>query len=654
MYLSLLPSEILDLIVSNILNDNKKYQCLHVCKNWYRALRPSLYRNVVLTSRRQFIQFLNCIQQSEEIHLYIRHLYMKDNVGLSQNEIESLPYLFPLLESLYFNPKLWRYQHNVSSYHVIKKNTWKRMKALPPLDCIQTSYPLLSEYGFGLEELILKGNIVNPMHRTKCSTKGATTSALLHLLTLTPHLKRLTMYGRDHFNLITSRQANERTEFTLDDIIHLHALLPSLVQLTLIDVVLTISSSPLDQIPANQRMRKLDINHSSLAHSTWIESIAKLYPHIVDLNLNVKWDPAYKQTCTWRDIESIQEGFHRIATECRSLESVNLGQLESVLKITTESKFFDSLSRVTSSGLVELNNICLDRNMYGKLASNSFATFMACTSPIKTRTLGVQLWRDLGNIENVMKTIGTCHRLTELELSCGRYCYSWNYGCDIDTIVKYCPQLERLSLSIARLGYSKRDEGDGTITVSNIKSIYLNQIHFTTEAMHAIAKYCPQLEYFELIHCVKDKDSLANKIHIALPYQHLKTLKLEHVYLRPSPYVEKCNIDAALLAVNYSNRNEHDWKRQSKRLCTRWYHLCCQRNKSTTTKHVRQLRRLDYIKSEKVKNYVMKYEDWDHLEENSIRRTYREFDYWDSDIPYGFVQIECKYVDNLIFNEVIL
>ncbi|KAI9483094.1 MAG: hypothetical protein EXX96DRAFT_556821 [Benjaminiella poitrasii] len=645
-HLSLLPSEILDLIVSNILNDVKKYHCLHVCRNWYRALRPSLYRNIHLTSRRQLVQFLKCIKQSEDLYIYVRHLYIQDDVGLSQNEIEALPCLFPLLETLYFDPKLWKYQH---PYHAAK-NKWKRIKTLPPFDCYPLSYPLLHEFGYALEDLSLTGGIVNPLHRTKAPGKGM--SALLDLFTLTPRLKRLTMHGRDPLNA-TSRQAAERTELTLNDITLLHSLLPHLGHLKLIDFALSImqfEQTPII-VPASS-MRKLDIENSCLTHYIWIESIAELYPNLTDLNLNSIWDPSYKQTLTWRDMGPIQEGFHRIATHCSSLGSVNLGQLESILRTTTESKFFDSLSKVTS-GLVALDNTCLDRNISGKSATTSFTTFMACTNPEKTKVLRVQLWRDLGKLENAMKVIGLCTRLTELELNCGRYSYSWNYGCDVEVIANYCPRLEKLNLTMARLTSSKKEEGAAT-PVSNIKSICLNQIHFTTEAINVLSRCCPQLEYLELTKCVKDKDASAHQILLSLPHQHLKTLKIDHIYLRPSQYVQKCNIDAAMLAVNYSDRNQHDVQRNSPSLNTRWYHLCCQKSKTNATKHVRQLRRLGYLKSEKVKNYIMKYKDWDYLEENSIRGTYRAFNFWDSDIPYGYVQIDCKRVDTLIFNKVTL
>ncbi|KAG1091284.1 hypothetical protein G6F42_019471 [Rhizopus arrhizus] len=64
------------------------------------------------------------------------------------------------------------------------------------------------------------------------------------------------------------------------------------------------------------------------------------------------------------------------------------------------------------------------------------------------------------------------------------------------------------------------------------------------------------------------------------------------------------------------------------------------------------MRRLKFLESLKVQDYIMKDKDWDYLEENSIRGTYREAKYWDSDIPYGYLQVDCRSIDSFVFNRV--
>jgi hypothetical protein len=635
---SSLPSEILDLIASYIFaNDNREYQCLNVCSNWYKAFQPSLYRNIRIKTRRQFNQLLSNIQQNTEISLYVRRLYIQDQVGLSRDEIELLPLSFPFLESLYFNPILWRYQRATTEQPI----SWQRIKSLPPLDRYTTILPLIKSFGSSLQELTLMGGIVNSLQKLQIHEKNK--PALLGLLDFTPQLRSLTLYGRDILNAKTLRDFR-RAEFNLKDIIHLHASLPCLKSLSLLDIAL---SMPTEQVPINTpvtQMRKLHIE-GPLADYHWIGYIAELYPHLTDLNLNVNWDPLYKQTLTWMDIGPIQSNIFKIAHLC-SLQHISLGQIESVLKSSSDSKFFEHLSKVTP-GLISLDNTCNNRNLFGTAASTSFNSFMACTHPDITEKLKVQLWRDLGDIGNAMQTIGLCTKLTDLELSCGKFSYSWYYGCDIDVILQYCPQLETLGLNMARLTFKSKENNFNK--GFHVKTIRLIQTHFTTDAMNVLADCCPKLDHFELINCVKDRDPLLHKIHINFPHQHLKTLIVQRLHLRPTQYIKKSSIDAALVALNFTNRTEYNLSRKSNQLSQRWYHLYCQKTKNG---HSRHMKRLKFLESLKIQDYVMKDKDWDYLEENSIRGTYRESKYWDSDIPYGYLQIDCQSIDTFIFNRV--
>lgn len=636
--LSLLPSEILDLIASYVfLYNSRDHQCLSVCNSWYTSFQPSLYRNIRIKNRRQLKQLLWSIQRNAEIGLFVRHLYIQDQVGLSRDEMELLPLLFPLLESLYFNPKLWKYQRSTE-----KANTWKRLTYLPPLDRYSTTLPLIQSFGTVLQELTLMGGIVNPLHRMQISEQD--TSALLGLLDFTPQLRCLTLHGRDKPNIKTLRDS-QQAEFTLHDILHLHASLPCLESLSLLDVALSMTNEqvPITTTPATQ-MRRLHVQ-GQLADYRWIGHIAELYPHLTGLDLDMNWDALYKQTLTWMDIGPIQACLFKVA-HLRLLECINLGQIESVFKSSADSKFFDHLSKATP-GLVSLDNTCHERNLSGVSASNGFKSFMACTRADVTESLKVQLWRDLGGVQNAMRSIGSCTKLTELELHCGKFSYSWSYGCDIDVILDHCPQLKTLCLNMARLTFKSKENmyNKGPC----VKTIRLLHTHFTTEAMDVLAECCPNLEHLELISCVKDKDALSHKIHLNLPHQHLKTLNVQSLHLRPSQYIEKSSIDTALVAVSLTDRTKYNLSRKSNQLSQRWYHLYCQKSKSG---HSRQMRRLKFLESLKVQDYIMKDKDWDYLEENSIRGTYREAKYWDSDIPYGYLQVDCRSIDSFVFNRV--
>ncbi|GAN00931.1 hypothetical protein MAM1_0003d00359 [Mucor ambiguus] len=488
------------------------------------------------------------------------------------------------------------------------------------------------------------GGIVNPLQRTQIPETNK--SMLLSLLETTPQLRHLTLYGRDKLNARSLRDA-QRAEFTVYDIRQLQASLPYLNSLSLLDVVLSTSTTeqaPSITCPATQ-MHQLHMQ-GQLADYHWIGHVAELYPHLIDLDLDMDWDASYKQTLTWLDIDPIQACLSKVA-HLPSLQHIHLGQIESVLKCSADSRFFDQLSKASRTGLVSLDNRCSERNLCGMAATDAFKSFMACTHPEVTETLKVQLWRDLGGIQNAMQFIGLCTRLTELELHCGKFSYSWSYGCDIDVILDFCPQLETLCLDMARLTFTSKENNYSR--GPHVKTVRLLQTHFTTEAMNVLAECCPNLEHLELISCVKDRDCQSHKIHLNLPHQHLKTLTVQHLHLRPSHYIEKSSIDAALVAVKFTDRTKHNLSRKSNQLSQRWYHLYSQKTKSG---HSRQLRRLKFLESLKVQDYTMKDKDWDYLEENSIRGTYRETKYWDSDIPYGYLQVDCCSIDTFVFNRV--
>ncbi|KAI8641199.1 hypothetical protein BD408DRAFT_219432 [Parasitella parasitica] len=644
-----LPNEILDLIASYIFVENcQDHQCLNTCGSWYKAFQPSLYRRIRIKSRRQFSQLVASIKHNTRIGLYVRHLYIQDQVGLSGDQVESLPFLFPMLKTLYYNPELWKHQRTARGAEEQSMAWYSKLTALPPLDYCKTTLTLIKSFGSSLGELTLMGGLVNPLHRMQLDVSAESKSVLLGLLDFTPQLRSLTLYGQDKQN-VKSFQDSQGAKFSLKDIIHLHASLPCLDSLTLIDVALSMSAAE-EQVPiivpVMPQMRKFHVQQGLLADYRWIGYVTELYPHLSDLNLDVNWDPSYQQTLTWMDTSRIQATLFKVA-QLRSLQRINLGQIESVLKATfANSKFYEHLSK-TTSGLVSLDNTYSGRNLFGIAASNSFASFMACTRPDITECLKVQLWRDFGGMENIMQAIGSCTKLTVLELHCGKFSYSWSRGCDIDVIVKHCPQLETLTLNAARLTFKQKE--DNFNGGSRVKTIRLIQTHFSSESIGVLADCCPNLEHLEMTDCVKDRDSLAHKIHLNLPHQHLKTLVVQHLHLRPSQYVEKSSIDAALVSLTFSDRTKYHLARNSKQLSQRWYHLYCQKTKKGRS---RQMRRLKFLESQKVQDYKMKDKDWDCLEENSIRGTYRETKYWDSDIPYGYLQVDCKSIDAFVFNKV--
>lgn len=615
-----LPSEILNKIASYTQN---RYECLKVCHSWLTSFQPCLYQHVHITTRRQFKQFVQTINDHLHLGIHVQHLYIEYHVGITRDEFEILDFYFPLLQSLDFNPKLWKYQRKTG-----KKN-WKRIAKLPPLDRISLNLQLLQYYGQSLTDLTLSGSLVNQLH-----IHG---SKLIPLFQSTPHLKRLRMFGRDKLNAITISDYTQ-TEFTLKNILDLHSLLPVLEELELLDVVLAllVPESKYVSFPCIRKFRV----QGKLAHYKWVALVAQLYPNVENLELNISWDEAYKQTLTHREFQAVKTGLIHIAKTCRYLETIRLVSLGGVIK-NAHQIFYQTLSK-NNKGLLNIDGVMVSSLMELKYLANDI---LQCCDSENTHTLRLQLWRDLGSIENIMIPISQCHQLKELELNCGKFSYSWNYGCDIDTIARYCPQLKVFKLTMTRMTVGKKyKEG-----YSRVESIELNQVHFTTESMDALSVWFPNLKHLRISNCVKDRDHMEQKISINLYNQTLETLMIEKIYLRSSQYIEKSTIDSALFAIDFIDRKIRKENRLGKIDMTRWYHLYNQKRGGT-----RQLKRLNSSQSNQLQSYKMKEQDWDCLEEGSIRGTYREFKYWENDIPFGYIHITCNLIHHLVINKVLV
>ncbi|GAA5809423.1 hypothetical protein MFLAVUS_002831 [Mucor flavus] len=595
------PNEILNKIGSNTEN---YYEYIKVSHHWLTIFQPCLYSHVHITSKKQWRQFQTTIMYlNVNLAKLVKHVNFEYRIGFTKQEFEQLATHCPLLESLDFNPKLWKYLAH-------SKVRYERITKLPALNCY--SLDLIYTHGISLTDLTLL--CADTMHRMLKS--------LPVLLESTPYLQSLCLYGRDK-STANAIASYEQSRFTLKDILKLHDSLPMLQELKLLDFVISIQ--PNEDFPLQHQFPSIRtlIVQGTLTHDSWFAVIAQLYPELHTLELNQSWHPA---SSTLRQFEGVKNGLILIANQCRSLKRVRIVPLNSVSRDTY---------------------ICFYRHIQGLLVSVDgtvrssltnlellFESILQCCDIKKMDTLRLQLWRNLHDVNQVMKPLSKFEQLKELELSCGKHVYTWSYGCDIDTILNCCQQLKILKLTRARL--TIKNEKAVVKDGSDIECIELKQVHFTTDSINVLSSWSPNLKVLKLIKCVKDRDELDQRIDIYLPIQSLQTLVIEDIYLGLNQFIENSSIDAAFLAVK---------RKESTR---RWYHLCQGRSNR------RQLRRLNADQSERVKNYVMKETDWDKLEQHIIRGTYRQPKYWENDLHYGYVYIHCKSIVNLLFNNVLL
>ncbi|RCH78190.1 hypothetical protein CU098_004033, partial [Rhizopus stolonifer] len=381
--MSLLPNEIIHLIAS-FSNDKAAFKnYLNVCRRWHSILSPVFYHHITLTTRSQFKKLTSVLEQNPTLQQHVRHLYLEDSIHLSKQEVDMLPIIMPLLNTLYFNPKIWKY----TKLH----NTWEQIKVLPPLSNYPETFDFIECYGHTLEELTLLGEFISPQFHLALS--GQTDKTLLDLVQYTPHIRRLCVYSQSHYSKIT---------LSIHDLVRLHAGLPRLVKLEFLDIAL--SSSVLSQGPLCPALTMETIRwKGSVYSSAWPLYLAQLYPYVKHLDLDLRWDAQYKQHMAWEDLMQIQDGLYQIATQCRYLEKVHLGDLESLTK--SRMGFFEHLQN-TARRLTALYHTHM-HEANGKPPFQAFKTMLACTHPQKTRSLQFQLWRSLPGIQHIVQPIGT-------------------------------------------------------------------------------------------------------------------------------------------------------------------------------------------------------------------------------------------------------
>lgn len=622
MSISLLPPEILHLIS----NYSTHYEYLLVCHSWSDSFRPALYEQINFRSRRQFRNLIRTILKNKFLGLYVKHISFEDGVGLSRQEFEDiLPICFPMLQTLDFNPKLWKYQRQ----H--KQIPWnERILQLPTLDRVHVALPLIESYGNYLQHLSLSGNMVHELQAT---------DQLLNVFKHTPQLTSLKLCGRDTIN--DPPRNYQSAEFTLLDIQNIHKLLSKLESLELIHVALSIWSPlpPTTFVQPQTFMQRFLLTQSEIDHHQWIILIANLYPNLKELVLeHVGWKEAYKNNGF--DAEAVKSCYAYLAKRCSRLKKVHL---DSLARCATQV-FYENLK--SGQGLVSMRNGVIPATTTASELKQLAYSTLQCTDARKTSCLDIRLWRDLQSIQNIMQPISNaCHYLQELDLSGGNFAYSWSYGCDLDVITRFCPRLVTLKLSKTRLTTTSSAVED-EVFPSKIKSMHLDRVHFDTKSFSIIPLMCPQLNKLEMLNCVKDKDIFDQRIDLNLSTLALDVLRIEQMYIRPSSYMERTNIDAAIIAVEQKERQSNT----SKRVGGRWYHLY---NKKAPNKtNIRQMKRLDDTQSRQIEKYQMKEEDWDKLEETSFRGTYRDKKYWKADIPYGYIYVSCHSINILIFNKV--
>ncbi|GAA5796439.1 hypothetical protein HPULCUR_001811 [Helicostylum pulchrum] len=509
-----LPYEILNIIGSYAEN---YYEYIKVSHNWLATFQPCLYSHVHITSRKQWKQFHTTIMHlNVNLAKLVKHVDFECHIGFTKQEFEQLAAHCPLLESLNFNPKLWKYLAH-------SKMKYERITKLPALNCY--SLDLIYTHGSSLTDLTLL--CADTMHRMLKS--------LPVLLASTPHLQSLCLYGRDKSTANTIA-SYEQSRFTLKDILKLHNSLPMLQELKLLDFVISIQ--PNEDFPLQHQFPSIRtlIVQGTFTHDSWLEVIAQLYPELHTLELNQSWYPV---NSTPRQFEGVKNGLILIANQCRSLKRVRIVPLDSVSR-DTYICFYQYIQGllVSVDGTIRSSFINLEL---------LFKSILQCCDMKKMDTLRLQLWRNLHDVNQVMKPLSNFEQLKELELNCGEHTYTWSYGCDINTILNCCQQLKTLKLTRARL--TIKNENAIIKEGSDIECIVLKHVHFTTKSINVLSSWSPNLKVLELIKCVKDRDELDQRIDIYLPIQSLQALVIEGMYLGLNQYIEKSSIDAAFLVV---------------------------------------------------------------------------------------------------------
>ncbi|KAI9471804.1 MAG: hypothetical protein EXX96DRAFT_611124 [Benjaminiella poitrasii] len=514
------PLEIFDKI-SFYLTNKQRGICKSVCRSWRILFTPSQYRHINIRGRRQFRQFYNSLQFGIAGH-YVRRLSV-DDVYMSTEELEALPFLCPNLVALSFNGKSINnsQQQNSTNQNEIPYSRWKHLRRLTELQ------------GFTITTYLLRAH----------------SSPLLSLTHLSIRFDPIQNTMKNEF-LASLHRAEDLVSLSLDSITlslteieAIHHSCPYLQKFRLINATLKSIGTTIEEkravgsyqfIPArHMKTFKFENSGDLYENYEWLYYFAVKYNALEDLELWCEYsvDHPSRLPPTLQDLEERYIALARLGMHCRSLKSIKL------LNITVNCWLFEAMDRVGT----QLDSIAL-----GDMTDNTIDLLQHLgQSQQNISSLTLWGWPSLCIQETMEETIamlGQCsHRLSSLTFSM-RFSGIKNSPIPLDLLLNYCTHLKYLKLDNIQVTLAfPLNMTMETATINpdlllrpELEHLVFENGSFRNEIFNYVGIRCPRIKKLEIDSCALIGDCSEMEVKITMPRNTFEIISINH--LRPPTF----------------------------------------------------------------------------------------------------------------------
>lgn len=624
-----LPNEILTQVIQLLSIDDLK-SCMLVNYSWHERLETFIFQNIHIKSRNQFKQFFILLKETYNgscpVGLSVRRLILGTQVGVSLEEFRLLSLYCSRLEYLDFNFLLWKYFPYITTY----KN-WQHLSRYPPIIDASIAETIAKFRGSTITELTLENNA---SHRVWFDILISAMSILEKM----PNLKYLSLNDNSFKGDI----------FPLSMFEYIHDSCPQLETLKIHEIVGEIEYGPENKnsetVLAACNMKELSLN-MAIRDEKFLLYWASKYPNIEALNIDLKLRKTTEYYENGQQVNPrLNECFSIMAASFPKLKKLNARFDEQVFPCDV---FLTSLNGLEVPLQLEDISIRIQNFAYRRRSAPNFK-FMIAHAASSLRCIELENWCRTWDYEtDLLQPLSECINLEQLSLSPQPGTLT---EFEIDIILNTCPRLKQLHL-INIYNLFVRDTSFAA--PHPLESLTLEYTMVNKRLFDYLALRCPKLHTLDISNVTKPYENNEIELTINMPEHTFRSIRIEsfRLGLRLQDSGFQCGVSASIFSLEETLKTKRAYQRRSTRrkFPERWYHLYGSEKRKQPWG---LLQRLSDSSVQKIKSHQMSNNLWRQISSLGCRiRLERKKD-WYLDLPFGYLSVRCKSVDEFVFFDV--
>ncbi|KAG0175298.1 hypothetical protein DFQ28_001827 [Apophysomyces sp. BC1034] len=573
-------------------------------------MRQVIYRTVHIKSGGQWTRFINnSLRASSDKtdpvgHLvkelkidYDHQLWME--ISTKQTLTSDLPSLCPFLKVLLFPRILWPNFTPLSRWSQLE-----RVPAFPELDiCIDVMNTMGSQLTH-LEFELCDGD----------------SHQWIQVLKHTPNLKSFVLDSK-----------TIHAELTVNDMELIHTYCPLLEYLYLKRIrMVMFDRDALVQFPIAKRLRGLYFFSLTIDQYHWLLYFAHKYPFLE--NLDIRCNRMSSPTAHCREMTC-----KALVVMAQSLACLKSLKLESIV---LDHQFFHALA-ATGPCLSKLEVVPSWSKVPDNTIQETLDALWNCIRALAPKAVKAPMWQSSRHDfpVRIAKHLAPCRNLTSLSLLSTSNHAPRRNTFELDPILYHCQNLTTLAIRYATVAisyhtaYHHRHE--------KLKRLELNVAFWSPDMFDFLSAYCPQLSQLSLNLVARIGLQEQPAIEINLPNHDLALLDIHDI--SRMDITDTWLANATILSI--SQQTNVNPKKA-------WYHLCNHNNCCLHPNYNNPyyLRELSAEDVQLVENYRPQQTD----PQPNVSRDSFNYDHepWETDIPYGYVKIQCRSVGEFKFHDI--